>query len=337
MEAKDFSELLASSALEGPSSAEVLAVGTHVAELMALGASLSDLDPDAAAGIRFLLGRIRASFTVPALATESRDALFALWAEVAQPVLRLMDAVAVCLYEAGKANSSDLIFRRLEHADRGAVVDVARVFEQHADVSIGDELRRSLALVEAARARLRSLVTEPADQQWLLVKGFHQGVLIWLLGFQLCAEIAERKSSIVGEPPLRSGFATEALEFVSEGAQLAGYCVAVLAGLGISDSEPPEAAVRASSNKTDFMQFLLDVTVEIPRVFGSEVRYSLALFCYPDEPDASELHMVIDTDAAPERACELLDELCDSWWDTAVAPLDIDIDIFPVLGVVGRE
>jgi hypothetical protein len=86
---------------------------------------------------------------------------------------------------------------------------------------------------------------------------------------------------------------------------------------------------------SEFSQFLLDLTVKIPRVFGPDVRYALGLFCYPDEPAASELHLVIDTSAAPERACDLLDELCDSWWDAAIAPLDVDI--FPVLGVIARE
>lgn len=332
--AKDFSAILANSALEGPSSAEALVVGAQVAELMALGASLSDLDPDAAAGIRFLLGRIRTSFIIPALATASRDALLALWVEVAPPVLRLMDAVAVCLYEAGRATNSEVIFRRLEHADRSAVVDVAGVFEQHVGGAAADELRRSLALIEAARARFRDLLGEHAELELLWVKGFHQGVLIWALGSHLCAQIADLQSSLAGVSPVRAGLAIDALEFVSEGAQLAGSLVAQLAGLGFADVELLEA-LRESSRKTELSQFLLDLTVKIPRVFGPDVRYSLGLFCYPDEPDVSELHLVIDTSAAPERACDLLDELCDNWWDAAIAPLDVDI--FPVLGVIARE
>jgi hypothetical protein len=87
------------------------------------------------------------------------------------------------------------------------------------------------------------------------------------------------------------------------------------------------------SHSAEFTQFLIDVAVEVPRVFGRDVRYSLVSFDYPDEPDASELHLVIDTDdMEPERACELLDELCDSWWDVAAARLDVEI--FPVLGTV---
>lgn len=91
----------------------------------------------------------------------------------------------------------------------------------------------------------------------------------------------------------------------------------------------------SGSDTAEFAQFLLDVAVVVPRVFGPDVRYALAPFTYPDEPDASELHLVIDTNAAPERACELLDELCESWWDAAVVGLDVEI--FPVLGVVAAS
>ena len=77
-----------------------------MAEVIALGASVSELDPDAMRGVAFLHDRIRTQFTSAALVTESPEAFTELWAQVQVPVLRLMDAVAVILHEATRASAS---------------------------------------------------------------------------------------------------------------------------------------------------------------------------------------------------------------------------------------
>ncbi|GEM_PF-6814711 len=329
MEARDFSEWLADSALEEPSGSEA-SVGPLLVHLQ-LGASISDLDPGAAAGIEFLAQRIRTIFVTPALATPSSKDLLELWTDTSGPVLRLMDAVAVLLFEASQADASELILRRLQHSDRTVSTSAARVFDEHGQQSEGEQIRLSLSLVENARASLRESLEQHRDEDPNLqgtVKAFHHGILVWSIGMFLCLEIAERLDTLV-PISLRPDLMNDAAAFASGGARLAGWLTAVVAGLGVVEFAP-EPEVRTALEQTSFVAFLLRVTTEVPRVFGPDARYSLALFRYPDEPDAFEFHLVIDTDVPPSTACEQLDELCDSWFDEAAA--QIDIDIFPVLG-----
>jgi hypothetical protein len=333
--APDFSDLLEVSSLEGPASREALVAGAQVAELIVLGASSSDLDPRAMTGIEFLTERIRAKFTTPAVATSSNEELLALWGEVAPEVLRLMDAIAVHLYEAGQAHGSDHIFRRLEHGDRTALSAAAQEIGEGDDPSASEALRSSVSLIEAARARLVDLGDRLDVEDPRLVKGFHVGVLVWGLGGQLCLELSERlKTRELAREPIRAGLAAEFAEFASAGARQAALFAAFIAGL---EGLPPTLQDYLDSpiERTRLVTFLLQASVEIPRVFGPEVRYALDSFDYPDEPDARELHLVIDTASPPAEACERLEQLCDGWWDEAVA--ELEFDLFPVLGVLDDE
>ena len=335
MEAKDFSEWMAASALEGPSSSEASVAGARVVRLIALGASMSELDPRALQGVDFLFDRIRAEFTTPALATESSEELLELWRQVSGSVLRLMDAVAVLLFEAGQANPSDVIFRRLERSDRHAFMSAASLFDERGSHVGAEEIRRSITLVERARARLRERADQRGDEDLdlLLIKGFHRGILVWTLGMLLCLGISDQLDGLVPET-IRPDLVDDAVEFATAGARMAAWFAAVIAGLGVLEfASAPE--VRSALEQTNFIAFLLQATTEVPRVFGGEVRYALTLFRYPDEPDAFEFHLVIDTHAPPNKACELLDELCDSWWDEAAA--ELEVEVFPVLGVLNDE
>jgi hypothetical protein len=328
MEAVDFAEFLTASGLEGRTGAEALFDGQTFAEVFALGASTADLDPRAAAAIDFLFDRIRTAFTTPALATTSRDALLELWSEQSWSLLRLMDAVVVCLYEASQAHPSALIKRRLEHGDRSAITGLSGVFEEGSKQEVGRRLRDALSLVEEARRILQQRAEEFSELQ--IEKLFHNGILIWLLGVHLCAEAAERLSSLV-EDPLRSDFASDAVEFAHEGARMTALAAMLVAGLRLT---PPTNELRQAWASTGFAAFMLQATEEIPRVFGPEVEYELALFRYPDEPDAWELHVTIDTPTPAEQACDLLDKLCDEWWDKAA--VGFGFGVHPVLGVVDR-
>jgi hypothetical protein len=151
-----------------------------------------------------------------------------------------------------------------------------------------------------------------------------------LLGVHLCAEAAERLSSLI-EDPLRSDFARNAVEFAIDGARTAALAAMIIAGLGLT---PPTTELRQAWASTGFASFMLQVTEEIPRVFGPDVRYQLEFFRYPDEPDAWELHIIIDTPALAEQACDLLDQLCEEWWDEAA--VGFGFGVHPVLGVVDR-
>jgi hypothetical protein len=92
--------------------------------------------------------------------------------------------------------------------------------------------------------------------------------------------------------------------------------------------------MNAPMEAPDTVAFLLRATQEIPRVFGPDVAYSLALFQYPDEPEHTEYHLVIDSPLPRAEASERLDQLCDEWWDAAAA--ELRVELFPVLGVVDR-
>jgi hypothetical protein len=328
VEALDFAESLTASGLEGPTGAEALFAGQTFAEVFALGASTADLDPRATAGVEFLFDRIRTSFTTPALATTSREALLELWGERLWSVLRLLDAIVVCVYEASQAHPSALIERRLEHGDRSAITGLSGVFEERSEQEVGERLRESLSLIEGARRMIKQRAEEFSDLQ--IAKLFHHGILIWLLGVHLCAEAADRLSSLV-EDPLRSDFACDAVEFAHDGARMAAVAAMLVAGLRLT---PPTSELRQAWQSAGFASFMLRTTEEIPRVFGPEVEYELALFRYPDEPDAWELHLTIDTSAPAKEACELLDKLCDEWWDKAA--VGFGFGVHPVLGALDR-
>lgn len=324
VEAVDFADFLTASGLEGPTAPEALFAGQAFAQILALGASTEDLDPRAAGGVEFLLECIRTSFTVPALATESREALFELWGDRSLSVMRQMDAVIVLLHEASQVHPSALIERRLETGDRSAITGLSGVFEP----PVGERLRDALSLVEGARRLIKQRAEEFSDLQ--IAHLFHRGILVWLLGVHLCAEAAERLSSLV-EDPLRSDFAGDAVEFAHEGARVAALAAMHNAGLRLT---PPTTELRQAWASTGFAAFMLRATEEIPRVFGPKAHFELALFHYPDEPEAWELHVTIDTPAPAEQACDQLDQLCDEWWDEAA--VGFGFGVHPVLGVIDR-
>jgi hypothetical protein len=327
MEAADFAEWLTASGLEVPTGSEALFAGHAFAEVFALGASIEDLDPRAAAGIEFLFERIRTTFTTPALATTSRKALHELWGARSLSVLRLMDAVVVCLHEASRAHSSTLIERRLEHSDRSTIAHLSGVFEARSGPEVGRRLREAWSLTETARQMIERRAEDSSDLG--IVKLFHQGILIWALGVYLCTEAAERLTSLI-EEPLRTDFVHDAVEFAHVGARIAALPATVIAGLRLTSDTSPEW--RQAWASIGFASFMLQATEEIPRVFGPEVAFGLALFRYPDEPDTWELHVTIDTPVPAEQACELLDKLCDEWWDEAAA--GFGFGVHPVLGTV---
>lgn len=329
VEAVDFADFLTASGLEGPTGPEALIAGPAFAQVFALGASTAELDPKAAAGIEFLLGCIRTSFTTPALATTSREAFYKLWRERALSVLRMMDAVFVCLHAASQAHPSALIERRLEHGDRSAIVRLSGFFEEQSQHQVSERLREAVLVVEEARRTIERRADDFHDLD--IVKLFHRGILIWVLGVHLCAETAERLSSLV-EDPLRSDFAHDAVEFAQEGARMAALAAMFIAGLRLA---PPTIELRQAWANPGFASFMLRAIEEILRVFGPDVRYQLEVFRYPDELDAWELHVTIDTPAPAEQACNLLDQLCEEWWDEAVA--GFGFGVHPVLGAVNRD
>lgn len=247
MAARDLSSVLATTALEGPTNREALDAAARVAKVIGLGASASELDPDAGRGIAFLFERIHSEFTIPALATTSLAAFGELWAEVAGPVLRPMDAVAVFLHEATRASQSEVIAQRLEHGDTAALAELAAKLADHASPATSEKLRRTSLLINDARTRLREVMDEDRELGPLLVKGFHTGVLVWALGIGLCTEIADRVSGLVDEP-LRASLITDAVEFASSGARVSAHFVAASAGLGIGQREPAESLEPVLSN-----------------------------------------------------------------------------------------
>lgn len=313
--------------LQGPKDTEALLVGDRLAEVLALGASLEDLDPRAAAGIEFLCDRIRTCFTAPALASGSTEQFIQLWAEVSATVLRLVDVVVVCLHEATRAHPSKLIARRLDHADHAAVAKMSQVFAEHSQPSVAERLQQAQSLIDAARLTLKQLPNDALTVRWM--KSFHVGILVWVLGVHLCGEAAVRLSGLVNDT--RPDFAQDAVEFANSGARLTGLTATVLAGLQL---EATVVETRGVLTNTAFVEFLLRITREIPRVFGPDAQYRLGLFRYPDEPEAWELHLTIDSPLEPERARDQLDRLYDEFWDEAAAAFDLAI--YPVLGVIDR-
>jgi hypothetical protein len=222
---------------------------------------------------------------------------------------------------------------RLEHGDTVAINSIARTLEGHTESLTCDKLRRSASLVSAARACMREALLHDHELDVGLLKAFHAGVLIWALGAGLCAEIGERVSSLVDEP-MRSGLVTDAIELASQGARWASYFAALSRGLQVRITDSPAELEPLLSNN-DAVGFLLRAVEEVARVFGPDTSYALELFRYPDEPDQSEYHLVIDSPLPADQACERLDELCDGWWDEARKALEIEI--FPVLGVIDGE
>jgi hypothetical protein len=323
--AKNLSDFLTASALEDPAGSDALDAGVQLAEVLALGASVLHLDPRARDGIVFLASRNQTEFTLPALETDSPEALFSLWSEVGASVLRRMDAIAVLLHEAAQTSDSQVMSRRLEHGDNAAVAALARKL---ADEHTGDRVRRTSVLISDARARLRELIEDSAaDVELPLLRAFHRGVLVWAVGLGLCAEIAGHTS----DQRLRPGLIADAVDFVASGARLAGYFAAISAGLQVGDEAPDELQPFLSND--DAVAFLLRATNEIPRAFGPEARYRLEFFRYPDAPTESEYHVVIDSPLPVDEASARLDRLCDDWWDDAAASLDV----YAVLGVIEND
>lgn len=328
--ARDFSDFMTATALEDPPGPDALDAGVQLAEVLALGASVADLDPRARQGIEFLVERIRAQFTTPALATESTDALASLWSEVGASVLRCMDAVAELLHEAAAASESALMSQRLEHRDKVAVAELSR---RLADEQSGERIRRTSALIGDARARLRELIELTEDIDLRLLRAFRRAVLIWTVGFGLCVEIAERESGLV-EERLRPDLIADAVELVESGARLAAYFAAAAAGLQIADTDDPEE-IRPLMTNLDAIAFLLHASQKIPEVFGPKVTTRLEFFRYPDAPEEYQWHVVIDSPLPRSEASDRLDTLCDRWWDAAVE--ELGLDLFPVLGVVDDD
>ncbi|HFE46611.1 MAG TPA: hypothetical protein ENJ18_14140 [Nannocystis exedens] len=283
--------------------------------------TLDDLDPGAKGAIGFFVGRLRETFVVPMLATDSREAFISLWSVEGGAALRLMDGVFLCLYEAQRASHSEVITKRLAYSDRQVIQASAQTIEQHFDAALAGDLRLALTLVEEARAVLASL--HPSLK---LIKLFHQGLLVWALGNHLSIELAERFSSLVRDTELRSDLAADTVAFAEDGARMAGYFAAAAAGLRVMND------VSEHFQSTPFVMFMLRATLQIKRVFGEQTRFAASEFVYPEDPEEWELHLVIDSPAAPQEAGEALDRLCDEWWDSAAA--ELDVDIYPVLGVV---
>lgn len=332
MAQRDFAQAFEALGLEGPSSSsETIVASAQVADVLTLGLSTSELEPRVARGVEFLLECVRSSFIGPALETSSSAALFELWAEVAGTVLRQIDAVAVLLYEGARRQGGDIAQRRLAHADRTVLNHTALQVES-IEPELADELRAALGLIEAARARFDSCLECELVPQ--LAKSFHRSVLIWALFCQLAIVVSERLSDMV-DNQVRPSLVADAIEGAAEGARLAASFVAAIAGLELSELVRPPPELREAQQDTAFVSFLLAATVEIPRVFGPEVRYALSLFRYPDEPEAAEIQVVIDAPADPELAADQLDDLCDGWWDQAVA--DMSHSVHAVLGVLDDD
>lgn len=323
MVVRGLSTALTAPALE-EAGAEALEASARVAELIALGPSMLELDAGARAGIVFLIGRIRAQFTLPALATSSSKELDELWAKVGASMLRVMGAVTVLIHEA---SPSELMSRRLEHGDTAAVAQLARRLSGASTMS--DRLRRTAVLISDARARLRDVLSDAGNIELWAVDGFQQGVLQWAVGVGLCAEIAERTSALVDEP-LRPDLIDDAIEFAATGARLAGYFAAIVSGLQLGEESFEELEPLLGND--DGVAFLVRATREIQRTFGPDAAFRLEFFRYPDAPDEHQYHVVIDSPASPADASERLDALCDGWWDDAAA--ELDVDLFPVVGVI---
>ncbi len=151
----------------------------------------------------------------------------------------------------------------------------------------------------------------------------------WAVGIGLCFEIAERKSGLV-EEDFRPGLLDDAVEIVTSSARLAGYYAATSAGLLVYTDNPDD--LRPLLTNDDAVAFLVHASRAIPNTFGPDVTARLEFFRYPDAPDESQYHVVIDSPLRRDQANERLDALCDDWWDAAAAGLGVDL--FPVLGVI---
>lgn len=333
--ARQLSALLATG-LEGTSSLDETRAGAaHLAEVFALGVSSDDLDPDAETAISFFQKRLDATFLRPALVTKSREELFELWADQSGSAMRLMDGIFLALHEVSRMSDSEVLSKRLQHSDRRAIRDVASRFEgEEFGMGLADELRTSLELVELARAVFLRDPNELEDELEF-VKLFHRGMLIWSLGVYLSISIADNPSSLLEECEPRPDLAGDALEFVGEGARLAGLGAALATGLEFLDDFFATKDQLAPSQRTAFVAFILKATAEVTRRFGSDVHFGIVEFVYPDEPDSWELHFVIDTSKEATVADAALDRLCEEWWDEAVTTLDVEI--YPVIATIARD
>lgn len=79
------------------------------------------------------------------------------------------------------------------------------------------------------------------------------------------------------------------------------------------------------------IEFLWEAVQRVKKIFGPNVRCQLEDFQFSDD-DWSDQHFVIDSPHPPEVSCDLLDTLCDSWWDEEA--LKLESKIYPVLGSV---
>lgn len=134
--ARDFSDFMTATALEDPPESDALGPEVQLAKVLARGASVLELDSRARQGIEFLVERNRSEFMIPALATDSPEALGELWSNVGASVLRRMDAIAELLHEAACVSNHALMPQRLEHGDKVAVTKLSR---RLADEHVGDE------------------------------------------------------------------------------------------------------------------------------------------------------------------------------------------------------
>jgi hypothetical protein len=333
VQARDLSEFFKKSALEDPPGPTSIEAGAQLAEVLTLGASVLDMDPRARDGIAFLAERIRAVFAIPALATESSEALMTLWSAVAAPVMRSMDAIAAILHDAATSTStstaSETMLRRLEHGDQVAVSQLVKKLADRQTAALSERLRRTSVLVSDARQRLRELGDGINDVDWGLLGGFRRGVLIWAVGLCLCTEIVDRETGLLKEH-LRPNLLADAVDFVASGARTVGYFAMVSAGLLPRINTFDDLQPLLSDD--DAVAFLVHASREIPIAFGPNIAMRLEFFRYPDAPDESEYHVVIDSPLPPREASERRDALCDDWWDNAVAA--IGPAVFPVLGVI---
>lgn len=316
----DAARTLSALELDGPSA-------TPAAEVIGLVVSSEHLDPGAAATVAFFRSRLQATFISPALETRSRDELLELWQMRGLSAMRLMDGIFLALHEARCISPATLLVKRLDHTDRVAINDGAEMLETLFDATLAEKLRRSLDLVACAREIFRRQHEVGDDDD--LATSFHQGMLIWAIGVHLIFSIVDRVSGLIQDTLPRRDLASDAIEFVGDGARMTGLAASVLVGLEILDESAPSDKLRRLYVNTPFVDFLLRSAIEVRRIFGSDVRFGLAEFAYPDEPGAWELHLVIDSRAAPDVADAALERLHDEWWDEAVAGLGVDI--YPVI------
>lgn len=80
------------------------------------------------------------------------------------------------------------------------------------------------------------------------------------------------------------------------------------------------------------MGFLDEAKAQIKQRFGADARIELRPFSWRNEGADDEWHMVIDSPVETELACDLLDDLCDQWWDEAAGLLSVKV--YPILGVI---